>query len=96
VFGQVSIQPVRCSKELTLQRDSTKATLTLWVITSERATNFLIRKQGQLTNEKLIVAVSDVIHSNGENLILGGLGSWQPMGHVDFYPNGKFSTTFRL
>jgi len=21
----------------------------------------------------------DVIHSNGENLILGGLGSWQPM-----------------
>lgn len=31
---------------------------------------------------------SDVIHSNGENLILGGLGSWQPMGHVDFYPNG--------
>ncbi|CAH1184971.1 unnamed protein product [Phyllotreta striolata] len=30
----------------------------------------------------------DVIHSNGENLILGGLGSSQPMGHVDFYPNG--------
>lgn len=30
----------------------------------------------------------DVIHSNGENLILGGLGSWLPMGHVDFYPNG--------
>ncbi|CAB0035582.1 unnamed protein product [Trichogramma brassicae] len=30
----------------------------------------------------------DVIHSNGEQLILGGLGSWQPMGHVDFYPNG--------
>ncbi|XP_063226535.1 pancreatic triacylglycerol lipase-like isoform X2 [Bacillus rossius redtenbacheri] len=30
----------------------------------------------------------DVIHSNGENLILGGLGSWQPMGHADFYPNG--------
>jgi len=30
----------------------------------------------------------DVIHSNGENLIYGGLGSWQPMGHVDFYPNG--------
>ncbi|KAG7203906.1 hypothetical protein KM043_013265 [Ampulex compressa] len=30
----------------------------------------------------------DVIHSNGEPLILGGLGSWQPMGHVDFYPNG--------
>ncbi|XP_055614938.1 uncharacterized protein LOC129761246 [Toxorhynchites rutilus septentrionalis] len=30
----------------------------------------------------------DVIHSNGENLILGGLGSWQPMGSVDFYPNG--------
>ncbi|XP_055298643.1 uncharacterized protein LOC129566587 isoform X2 [Sitodiplosis mosellana] len=30
----------------------------------------------------------DVIHSNGENLILGGLGSWQPMGDADFYPNG--------
>ncbi|XP_050437348.1 uncharacterized protein LOC126843699 [Adelges cooleyi] len=30
----------------------------------------------------------DVIHSNGENLILGGLGAWQPMGHVDYYPNG--------
>nr|AAV36854.1 RH14406p [Drosophila melanogaster] len=30
----------------------------------------------------------DVIHSNGENLILGGLGSWRPMGHVDYYPNG--------
>lgn len=30
----------------------------------------------------------DVIHSNGQNLILGGLGAWQPMGHVDFYPNG--------
>uniref|UniRef100_A0A8W7R185 Lipase domain-containing protein n=1 Tax=Anopheles gambiae TaxID=7165 RepID=A0A8W7R185_ANOGA len=30
----------------------------------------------------------DVIHSNGENLILGGLGSWQPMGTVDYYPNG--------
>ncbi|XP_030768276.1 uncharacterized protein LOC115891834 isoform X2 [Sitophilus oryzae] len=33
-------------------------------------------------------AFVDVIHSNGENLILGGLGSSQPMGHVDFYPNG--------
>ncbi|RZF32036.1 hypothetical protein LSTR_LSTR007114 [Laodelphax striatellus] len=33
-------------------------------------------------------AFVDVIHSNGENLILGGLGSWQPMGHVDYYPNG--------
>lgn len=30
----------------------------------------------------------DVIHSNGEQLILGGLGSWQPMGDVDYYPNG--------
>ncbi|XP_065364888.1 uncharacterized protein LOC135957967 [Calliphora vicina] len=30
----------------------------------------------------------DVIHSNGENLILGGLGSWQAMGDVDYYPNG--------
>lgn len=30
----------------------------------------------------------DVIHSNGEQLFLGGLGSWHPMGDVDFYPNG--------
>ncbi|XP_065350620.1 uncharacterized protein LOC135946339 [Cloeon dipterum] len=30
----------------------------------------------------------DVIHSNGANLIMGGLGSRQPMGDVDFYPNG--------
>ncbi|KOB70747.1 Uncharacterized protein OBRU01_14791 [Operophtera brumata] len=30
----------------------------------------------------------DVIHSNGETLILGGLGAAQPLGHVDFFPNG--------
>ncbi|KAK2725181.1 hypothetical protein QYM36_001582, partial [Artemia franciscana] len=30
----------------------------------------------------------DVIHSNGESLIMGGLGAWAPMGHIDFYPNG--------
>ncbi|CAG9115441.1 unnamed protein product [Plutella xylostella] len=30
----------------------------------------------------------DVIHSNGETLIFGGLGAAQPLGHVDFYPNG--------
>lgn len=35
----------------------------------------------------------DVIHSNGENLIRGGLGSWQAMGHVDFYPNGGRAQT---
>ncbi|XP_063361542.1 uncharacterized protein LOC134650516 [Cydia amplana] len=33
-------------------------------------------------------AFVDVIHSNGETLILGGLGAAQPLGHVDFYPNG--------
>ncbi|CAH0555695.1 unnamed protein product [Brassicogethes aeneus] len=33
-------------------------------------------------------AFVDVIHSNGEKIILGGLGTSQPMGHVDFYPNG--------
>jgi hypothetical protein len=39
----------------------------------------------------------DVIHSNGENLILGGLGSWQPLGHVDFYPSMIFKNlTFAL
>ena len=30
----------------------------------------------------------DVIHSNGESFYKGGLGSYSPMGHVDFYPNG--------
>ena len=30
----------------------------------------------------------DVIHSNGESLIVGGFGTWEPIGHVDFYPNG--------
>lgn len=30
----------------------------------------------------------DVIHSNGDGFIRGGLGSYTPMGHVDFYPNG--------
>lgn len=39
----------------------------------------------------------DVIHSNGENLILGGLGSWQPMGTVDYYPNGgEFFNSFQF
>lgn len=30
----------------------------------------------------------DVIHSNGDGVLRGGFGSLQPMGHVDFYPNG--------
>ncbi|CAG2176206.1 unnamed protein product, partial [Oppiella nova] len=30
----------------------------------------------------------DVIHSNGDSFLRGGLGSFAPMGHVDFYPNG--------
>ena len=30
----------------------------------------------------------DVIHSNGDGFMRGGLGSYTPMGHVDFYPNG--------
>ena len=30
----------------------------------------------------------DVIHSNGESLIVGGFGTWEAIGHVDFYPNG--------
>jgi len=30
----------------------------------------------------------DVIHSNGEKIYMGGLGAWDPMGDIDFYPNG--------
>ncbi|XP_015786678.1 pancreatic triacylglycerol lipase [Tetranychus urticae] len=30
----------------------------------------------------------DIIHSNGDSFLRGGLGSFEPMGHVDFYPNG--------
>lgn len=30
----------------------------------------------------------DVIHTNADSLIWGGLGAYQAMGHVDFYPNG--------
>lgn len=30
----------------------------------------------------------DVIHSNGDSFLRGGLGSFEAMGHVDFYPNG--------
>ena len=30
----------------------------------------------------------DVVHSNGEPLIVGGFGISEPIGHVDFYPNG--------
>ncbi len=35
----------------------------------------------------------DVIHSNGESLMVGGLGVWEPIGHVDFYPNGGRAQT---
>ncbi|KAI1290044.1 Pancreatic triacylglycerol lipase [Halotydeus destructor] len=30
----------------------------------------------------------DVIHTNGDGFLRGGLGSYQSMGHLDFYPNG--------
>lgn len=30
----------------------------------------------------------DVIHSNGDSLLRGGLGTYEQLGHVDFYPNG--------
>jgi len=30
----------------------------------------------------------DVIHSNAASLLLGGVGAREPLGHVDFYPNG--------
>ena len=28
------------------------------------------------------------IHTNGDSVFNGGLGTIQPMGHLDFYPNG--------
>lgn len=44
-------------------------------------TNFRLRQQGhRMKLFSSLFSLSDVIHSNGENLILGGLGSWQPMG----------------
>lgn len=27
----------------------------------------------------------DIIHSNGDSLLMGGLGSWEAIGHLDFY-----------
>ncbi|KAG8195855.1 hypothetical protein JTE90_008547 [Oedothorax gibbosus] len=30
----------------------------------------------------------DVIHSNGNSFLKGGLGTFEPLGHADFYPNG--------
>jgi len=30
----------------------------------------------------------DVIHSNADRFLVGGLGSYERQGHVDFYPNG--------
>ncbi|XP_071547998.1 uncharacterized protein [Panulirus ornatus] len=30
----------------------------------------------------------DVIHTNADSLLMGGLGAFEAMGHVDFYPNG--------
>jgi pimeloyl-ACP methyl ester carboxylesterase len=32
----------------------------------------------------------DVIHTDGAHNLLLGLGTLQPMGHVDFYPNGGY------
>lgn len=30
----------------------------------------------------------DVIHTDAKSILMGGLGLAQPVGHVDFYPNG--------
>ncbi|KAM7286773.1 pancreatic triacylglycerol lipase-like [Ixodes scapularis] len=30
----------------------------------------------------------DVIHSNGDSFLRGGLGAFEPLGHIDYYPNG--------
>ena len=33
----------------------------------------------------------DVIHSNGAMKVVDGFGHVDPLGHVDFYPNGGWS-----
>ena len=38
--------------------------------------------------DKTDAALVDVIHSNGDTTVVGGFGCWEPIGHVDFYPNG--------
>ena len=43
---------------------------------------------GKVRLDKTDANYVDVIHSNGESLIVGGFGTWEPIGHVDFYPNG--------
>ncbi|XP_040564250.1 pancreatic triacylglycerol lipase [Lepeophtheirus salmonis] len=43
---------------------------------------------GRVRLDKTDANYVDVIHSNGDSLIIGGLGAWEPIGHVDFYPNG--------
>lgn len=30
----------------------------------------------------------DVLHTDTNSILLGGLGMSQPVGHIDFYPNG--------
>ena len=30
----------------------------------------------------------DVIHTNADRFLVGGLGSYEKSGHADFYPNG--------
>ena len=43
---------------------------------------------GKVRLDKSDADYVDVIHSNGESLIVGGFGTWEPIGHADFYPNG--------
>ena len=32
----------------------------------------------------------DVIHTDGRTVIINGFGTVQPMGHIDFFPNGGY------
>ena len=43
---------------------------------------------GKVRLDKSDANYVDIIHSNGESLIVGGFGTWEAIGHVDFYPNG--------
>jgi hypothetical protein len=38
----------------------------------------------------------EIIHTNGPTLLIAGAGIGAPIGHADFWPNGKTSNISRL